>query len=281
MSKLQVFKVKDWVVLGKNIFKPPFKVTDKLINEARIIYVVQGRSNLYAANQFMSLNSGNTLIMKSDNFINHWLANESEEPNEVIVFQITSELLKHIYRNQLPIWFVENPDKQVAPIQKQADHLLLNEFFKNLRLYFDTPALLSEELIQLKVKELLHLLANSDLSGNNKKILGSLFQANEYKFQEVIQAHLFDDLNLEDLAFLTGLSLSSFKRKFSSIYGTTPNKYFASKRLEKAQLLLRTSTLRISEIAYACGYSDVGYFTTVFQRQFGTSPSKFREKLLS
>ncbi len=281
MSKLQVFKVKDWVVLGKNRFKPPFKVTDKLINEARVIHVIQGKSNLYAANQFISLNSGNTLIMKSDNFINSWLANESGQLNEVIVFQLTSDLLKHIYQNQLPNWFIENPSKQVAPIQKQADSVLLTEYFQNLRLYFDTPSLISEELVELKVKELLHLLANSDLSGNNKNILGTLFHANEYKFQEVIQAHLFDDLNLEDLAFLTGLSLSSFKRKFSSIYGTTPNKYFASKRLEKAQLLLRTATLRISEIAYECGYSDVGYFTKVFQRQFGTSPSKFREKLLS
>ena len=108
-----------------------------------------------------------------------------------------------------------------------------------------------------------------------------MFKANEYKLQEVIQAHLFDDLNLEDLAFLTGLSLSSFKRKFSAVYGTSPNKYIISKRLEKAQLLLRTTDLRISEIAYECGYSDVGYFTKTFQKYYNCSPSNFREKLLS
>ena len=280
-NRLSTYKVKDWVVLGKTIFEPPFKIADKLINEARIVHVVNGKSKLYAASQFIELQNADTLIMKSDNFINNWQANASGELNEVIVFQLTSDLLKHIYQNQLPNWFVHNLNNQIDPIQKQEDSVLLSDYFKNLRYYLDNPSLISEELLSIKIKELLHVLVRSDLSGNNGKILGSLFQANEYKFQEVIQSHLFDDLNLEDLAFLSGLSLSSFKRKFSLIYGTTPNKYFVSKRLEKAQLLLSTTNLRISEIAYDCGYSDVGYFTKVFQKHYNTSPTKFRDKLLN
>ena len=81
-------------------------------------------------------------------------------------------------------------------------------------------------------------------------IFSNLFRSSNYEFQEVIQQNLFEDLNLEDLAFLTNLSLSSFKRKFASTYQTTPNKYIVTKRLEKAQNLLKTSELGVAEIAY-------------------------------
>ena len=280
-NRLSTYKIRDWVVLGRTFFKPPFKISDSLINEARIVHVVYGHSKLYAANQYTEVKAGETIIMKSDNFINNWFENQSDNFNEVIVFQLTSDMLKQIYQHQVPDWFLKNQTKQVFPTQKVESNILLTDYFQNLRYYLDNPKLISENLLRIKIQELIHVLVKTDSSGNNQKIFGSLFKANEYEFQEVIQAHLFDDLNLEDLAFLTGLSVSSFKRKFSSIYGTSPNKYFISKRLEKAQLLLRTTDLRISEIAYNCGYTDVGYFSKTFQKFYNCSPSNFREKLLS
>lgn len=280
-NQLSTYKIKDWVVLGRTFFKPPFKVSDNLINEARIVHVVYGHSKLYAANQYVEVKEGDTIIMKSDNFINNWFENQPDILNEVIVFQLTSDLLKQIYQHEVPDFFLKHQAKQVFPTQKAESNILLTNYFQNLRYYLDKPQLISEDLLRIKIQELIHILVKTDSRGNTQKIFGTLFKANEYKFQEVIQAHLFDDLNLEDLAFLTSLSLSSFKRKFSSIYGTSPNKYFISKRLEKSQFLLRTTDLRISEIAYDCGYFDVGYFTKTFQKYYGCSPSNFRDSLLS
>ena len=93
----------------------------------------------------------------------------------------------------------------------------------------------------------------------------------------MVQKNLFEDLNIEDLAFLAGMSLSSFKRKFNSVYGTTPNKYITSKRLEKAQSLLRFSDMLISEVAYDCGFSDVGYFSKLFKKYYNYSPSEVKK----
>ncbi|OJJ16760.1 hypothetical protein BKI52_33165 [marine bacterium AO1-C] len=279
--QLKIYKVQDWIVLGRNRFAPPFKASDTLINEARIVHVVHGRSNLYAANQYTQLQAGDTVIMKPDNFINSWSENPSGELNEIIGFQLPSDFLKFVYQNQAPQWLVSKPSEQVFPIQKATPGFLLDNYFENLKHYLDHPTLISEELLRMKVQELIYILINTDKTGSTQKLFGALFMANEYKFQEVIQAHLFDNLNLEDLAFLTGLSLSSFKRKFSAVYGTSPNKYFISKRLEQAQVLLSTTQLRISEIAYDCGFSDVGYFTKTFQKYYNCSPTAFRENLLN
>lgn len=280
-NQIKVYHYKNWRTLGRTYFKPPFKVSDTLINEARIVHVVRGHSQLFAANQSTVLRSGDTFIMKSDNFINHWLPNETDELNEVIVFELTSDLLKDIYQYQLPDWYSATQTNQVFAIQKVASQPLVDSFYSLLRDYLDQHLVLTEDLIKIKAQELLHILIKTDTTDSIRQIFGALFKPGEYEFQEVIQSHLFDGLNSQDLAFLTGQSLSSFKRKFASVYGTTPNKYFISKRLEKAQLLLKTTDMRISEIAYDCGFSDLGYFSKTFQKYFDCSPTEFRDKLLS
>ena len=280
-SKLETYKVRNWVVFGRTEFKPPFKVSDALINEARIVHVVHGHSRLYSANQFISLSTGDTLVMKADNFVNNWQENEDNSLNQVIAFQLNAKFLRYIYDGQLPNGFASERAIASNAVEKAVPNPLLTTFFEGLQTYFNNPIHLTEELICIKVKELISLLLQTDVSLNMYKIFGNLFNANEYDFQEVIQQKLFEDLNMEDLAFLTGTSLSSFKRKFASIYGTSPNKYIISKRLEKAQILLNTTDLRISEIAYDCGFSDVGYFSKTFRNYFNCSPSDFRKNKLA
>lgn len=275
-NTLQTYKVKNWVVFGRTTFKPPFNLSDALINEARIVYVVNGRSKLYSANQHIDLHPGDTLIMKSDNFVNHWQENENDEINEVIAFQLNADFLKYLYDNQIPRWFESESTIQTNAVVKTDPHPLLKSFFDNLKIYFANPSHLSEEVIQLKIKELISLLIQIDNQGTIQQIFGALFNASAYDFQEVIQKNLFQNLNLEELAFLTGMSLSSFKRKFKSIYGTSPTKYFISKRLEKAQNLIKTTDLRISEIAYDCGFTDTSYFSKTFKNYYNISPSDLR-----
>ena len=279
-NQLVTFKVKDWVVFGRNIFQPPHKISDSLINEARIVYVINGRSRLYSANKYSELHSGDLLIMKTDNFINNWLKNEDNQSTQVIAFQLNSEFLKYLYQGQMPDWFKAN-DQQVDSALKVGSSPIISSFFEGLLNYLDNSELLTEELIQIKIKELIALMIQVDESGQIKKIFGNLFTATDYLFQEVIQQNLYENLNLEDIAFLTGMSLSSFKRKFSSVFGTTPNKYITSKRLEKAQILLTTSQMNITEIAYECGFSDVGYFSKTFRKYYNSSPSDLRSSGVS
>lgn len=277
MSNVQTFKVKDWVVFGVNTFEPPFRISDALINEARIVHVVHGQSRLHAANCSLNLNDGDTVVMKSDNFVNNWLANADGASNQVIAFQLSTPFLKHLYQNHLPAWFSNSKKSNENAALKAYAHPLIADYFNSLQVYFQNSNLLSEEVVQLKIRELLSLLIETDTSGKLRGLFGELFTAGDYNFQEVIQQNLFEDLSIEELAFLSGLSLSSFKRKFKELYGTSPNKYINCKRLEKAQILLKTSKLSISEIAYDCGFSDVGYFSKVFKNNYHILPSELRK----
>ncbi len=278
MGQIESYKVQNWTVLGRTRFTPPFKISDSLINEARIVHVVNGNSHLYSANQFHDLSSGDTIIMKSDKFVNNWSANEDASKNEVIVFQLTSDLLYYLYGSDQPAWFSQEKNLSVNPVLKINPNQLIDSYFTLLHEYLNNPDQISNEVVQVKVRELIAIVIQSDSTGEIKKLFGDLFNANEYNFQEVIQKNLFEDLKLEDLAFLTNMSLSSFKRKFSSLYGTSPTKYIVSKRLEEAQTLLNTTDLRISDIAYDCGFSDLAYFSKTFKSYYNYSPSEVRKQ---
>lgn len=102
---LLTYNVKDWVVFGRNTFAPPFRISDALINEARLVRVIRGNSRLYAANQYVDLTGGDTLIMKSDNFVNNWASNEDGSLNQVIAFNLYADFIRHLYREQVPDWF--------------------------------------------------------------------------------------------------------------------------------------------------------------------------------
>ncbi len=278
MAKLESYKLQNWTVLGHTRFTPPFKISDTLINEARIVHVVNGSSRLYSANQFHELSNGDTYIMKSDNFVNRWAVNEDGSDNEVIIFQLSSDILYYLYGADLPIWFTQGQSLSSKPVLKVRQNKLIDSYFTLLREYLNNPEQISNEVVQVKVRELLALIIQSDSTGETRKLFGDLFNTNEYDFQEVIQKNLFEDIKLEDLAFLTGLSLSSFKRKFNTIYSTSPTKYIVSKRLEEAQTLLNTTDMRISDIAYDCGFSDLAYFSKTFKSYYNYSPSEVRKQ---
>lgn len=83
------------------------------------------------------------------------------------------------------------------------------------------------------------------------------------------------ELTNSDYAQMCYMSESRFSHIFKEFTGTTPNKFIEQKRIEAAKDLLLSSALSISEVAFAVGYKDPYYFSRVFQKNVGVSPSVF------
>ena len=98
----------------------------------------------------------------------------------------------------------------------------------------------------LKLKEVILLLSQTEDQANIQQVLAGLFSPTTYSFQEVIDAHLYSDISIEELAQLTSLSLSSFKREFKRIYNDSPGNYLRNKKLDKAAGLLQFTDQRIT-----------------------------------
>ncbi|MFC4775978.1 AraC family transcriptional regulator [Paenibacillus sp. GCM10023252] len=91
-----------------------------------------------------------------------------------------------------------------------------------------------------------------------------------------IDEHYKDKLSVEGLAGQLGLSRFHFSRLFRSLTGRTVTDYVNIVRIGHAELLLRSTSLSVSEVADATGYNDIYYFSKVFKRYIGTAPSTLR-----
>lgn len=86
-----------------------------------------------------------------------------------------------------------------------------------------------------------------------------------------------EDVPLEELARLSGVSPRHFDRMFAAALGVTPKEYVARLRMARARALLRRTRKPITEIAFDCGYADSNYFARVFRRLCGCSPQQYRQ----
>lgn len=279
----QIFEVLEKPTIGRRRFPSPDKISSALVNEARFVYVLNGKSKLHSPDVTLELKAGDSFVMKCENFVNNWLVDENnpDARNGVIAIIFYPDVLRYIYDDHLPPLFFTSTPVQVKSVEMIDKNEALDHFIKDLQYYFDNPQHLQEEMIKIKIRELIYVLVNSDKTGRIKTILGDLFKTAEHKFKEVIHQNLFEDLTLDDYAFLCNMSLSSFKRKFKEIYEQSPRQYITHRRLQKAQELLITSELHISEVAYDSGYNDAAYFTKSFSQAFGLSPKEYRNQHLN
>lgn len=91
-----------------------------------------------------------------------------------------------------------------------------------------------------------------------------------------LEVHFADPPSHEELAAITHSSVPNFYRLFRAATGTTPSSYVNQLRLREAGRLLRQSSQAITEIAYSVGFADSNYFSKIFHKYQGMSPSQFR-----
>lgn len=92
---------------------------------------------------------------------------------------------------------------------------------------------------------------------------------------EQMQKDSFNHMTVSEYARMCGLTEYYFIRKFKEITGLTPHRYKTKITVNKAMDMMTSSNLNISEIAYMLGFEDSLYFSRVFRKETGMSPSKF------
>lgn len=90
--------------------------------------------------------------------------------------------------------------------------------------------------------------------------------------------HYHKDLGIEEVAEVAGLSISHFCTLFKQATGYTFLEYLTECRMEKAKYMLKHTSVKVYQIAPMVGYQDPKYFTQVFKKATGRTPSEFREE---
>lgn len=119
--------------------------------------------------------------------------------------------------------------------------------------------------------------ALSHLSGLNVKLLPLLIANSKpvkidlYEFMIHIAEHNY---SVNELAKLTGRSLSAFKRDFYNVFETTPHQWLLRKKIDYAEQLLSDKKMKASELYFLLGFHELSHFSAAFKKIKGFSPSQ-------
>jgi AraC-like DNA-binding protein len=243
-------------------------------NEACFMFINEGEFSVRTPDQFLSFDSGKALLAKCFDYFfeinkNQRAANDKIDAVGVLLHQDIVEELFEFDVTASP----HAVDYNIKQIQIDG---LLNNFKDSINMLLDHPELADEQLIKTKLKEFILLISKTLHAPSQLAFLSAMYKKNATEFRNAINHNLYSNLSIEEFAQLCGMSVSSFKRAFNNTYHESPKRYFAKMKLEKATKMLLSNDMRISEIAYDCGFETISTFNRSFKAHFGSSPSAYR-----
>ncbi len=139
----------------------------------------------------------------------------------------------------------------------------------------DGGALRAEALVSLLMTDIFQQLAKRQ----GAEIKFGLGVAKTKEVTDYIDSHVDDNLSIQVLSQIAGVSSFHFARMFKIETGVSPHRFVMLHRVQKAKSLLVKSKLTLAEIAYQVGFSSQSHMSSSFRKIVGTTPGKYRKSL--
>lgn len=244
-----------------------------------IKYVIEGTKYYHFDNQKAKVSKNQYLILNNDKTIH----TEAQKGTKGLSFFLSPLLINQIYNHyatdNTPIDFFEvtqmNTDQQIGYWLHHIAHLYQQDPLTFEHQMEDIFIILSEILI----KDWVHI------NGKFKdlQIAKHTTQKELYKLISITKNYINDNLStritLDQISQDIGVSKYYLHRLFTELNGLTPLTYLTTIRIQKAKHLLQYSNKSVFEIAITCGFDNTSYFSKVFKKHIGHSPTQFRRLL--
>lgn len=270
------FEYQGKILIEKIEVKTPFKYEGVFQNSGCFIYFKDKAPKLLSSEDNTQIQPQEAVLLKCGTHFLDLLQQKNDETIEVIIVHLYPEILKKLYVGELPTLIEKSTYSKQSQIVASQD--IISRFIDSLEFYFSNPTLINDDLLELKIKELILLLMQTKNITSIVELVADLYSSKSVQLKKVVALHLYSNLSVEDLAKLSNLSLSSFKRQFKKEFNDSPNSYITTKRLDKAKELLSITDMPINEIAYDIGFNDPLYFTRTFKKKIGISPTEYRHR---
>lgn len=258
----------------------PSEANLDLPSDACVAYIIEGDEQVFSESENIIAKTDHTIVSLCGLTLGGMLSNQPNGNINSIVIHFNRTVLNKVFEGEKPeLWEeLENPITQFV-VQSAASEMV-KHYFDTIIKFFENKDALTESILKIKLKEIILYLLQTDNSDYVRQIVKSLFSQREFSFKELVEAHIEHTDAIENLAMVTNCSVSTFKRKFSEFFDTTPAKYRLEIKLKKVADLLKTSDTAISSIGYECGFDSPEHLSRAFKKQYSISPSQYRLNFL-
>ena len=161
---------------------------------------------------------------------------------------------------------------ETRQIRSFNKHPLLESCLASLIPYFDLQEKFPENIAALKITEAVSVLREIDKDIDN--VLANFDEPHKIDLPGFMEKNFMFNLPLERFGYLTGRSLTRFKRDFRKIYNLTPQRWLTQKRLDLAYYQLAENKKKPVDVYLETGFENLSHFSFAFKKQFGMTPTE-------
>lgn len=235
----------------------------------QLLYIAAGKAHFHFDGKEQIVTAGHMVLYRPKEPQKYEYYGEDQ--TEVYWVHFTGGNVKNILRS-----YGLTDDKRVFYCGSGLDYQnLFRTMINELQMCKENYEEVLETYLRLIFIMLKRYFANATKS-DNARVVEEIDKATMY-FNE----HYSEDISIDEYAQNNHVSVSWFIRNFKQCTGSTPMQYILSKRIYNAEILLRDSTYNVTEIAEIVGYDNPLYFSRIFKKVKGISPSEYRKNISS
>ncbi|HTE32350.1 MAG TPA: AraC family transcriptional regulator [Chryseolinea sp.] len=242
--------------------------TEQFIPEHFFLYLVAGTMTAYDGSREYKIKAGDYGIARK----NH-LAKYNKQPDngkfEKIVIFFDEEFLRSFNKQYS---YPAAKSKDTRAVIELAKNALIENCIQSLKPYYNERGEIDKDLFDVKRSELLLLLLKQEPAVAN--FFFDFGKPGKINIEEFMNRNYRFNVNVERFAYLTGRSLSAFKRDFVQVFSTTPSRWLLEKRLQEAHFLIKKKNRSPSDVYLDLGFENLSHFSFAFKKMYGFSPSK-------
>lgn len=249
--------------------------TEVVFEHHMLVWFMQGEAKIVQTDATYSFGAGDIFLIPRNQLATIILNAKNGTPHKSVVMHLTTERLKNYYSRHTA---VANKTIQKPPLQHVrsfSNHPLLASCLASLIPYFDLKDNLPADIASIKIEEAITILRAIDHATDG--LLANFADPGKINLAEFMEKNYMFNMTLEKFGYMTGRSLTTFKRDFKKLFHTTPQKWLTQKRLELAHYQLANSRKPV-DVFVEAGFENLSHFSYAFKKHFGYSPTELTEQ---
>lgn len=234
-----------------------------MLPQPALVHIMSGEMRIATADQVYQFFAGDTILFPRNQLGRMSKLPLNGEPCIAISIIFRPDILRQYYATQPLV--IRTTDAPRGILLK--DHPLLESLFNSLTPYFKLADALPSDLAVFKMEEAIRVLRAIDTSVDH--LLGQFEEPGKIDLMEFMEKNYMFNLSLEKFSYLTGRSLTTFKKDFQRAFKDSPGKWLTKKRLELAHYQIFEKKRKPSDVYLDAGFENLSHFSFAFKKKFG------------
>jgi len=240
--------------------------TEAAFNDHLLVWLLSGETKIIQADETLIFNAGNTFLIPRHQLATIINTPKNGLPHKAVAMHLSVERLRKFY--------IDKDIRTNGVVRKTVSfrhHPLLQSCMTSLIPYFEMQKDFPENIASIKITEAISILRIIDKDIDN--LLANFEEPYKIDLVAFMEKNFMFNMPLAKFGFLTGRSLTTFKRDFSRTFNSTPQRWLTKKRLELAHYQLIEKQQRPVDVCYETGFENLSHFSYAFKKQFGYAPT--------